>query len=100
MCIRDRYVTDLQLEKRFKGYNKLTLNQDYVIDKDATSLFIKIEKTLECGEEYHLKIETLQHDGSTRELLVLFTPKGLFINILHFHNSPQINFLNQKFKVY
>ena len=86
-------VFTLHLEKIFKGYNKLT-SQDYVINKDKTSLFIKITKKLECGEEYHLKIKTLQHDGSTRELLALFTPKGLFINILHFHNSPQLNFLN------
>ena len=53
-------VFTLHLEKIFKGYNKLT-SQDYVINKDKTSLFIKITKKLECGEEYHLKIKTLQN---------------------------------------
>ena len=70
-------VLTLHLEKIFKGYSKLT-SQDYVINKDKTLFIINITKKLECGEEYHLKIKTLQHDGSTTELLALFTPKGLF----------------------
>ena len=71
-------VTALELEQIGRGYNQLTINQDYAIDKDDACLFINIKKNLTCGEEYHLKIEALQHDGTTVEWLVLFTPKGLF----------------------
>ena len=71
-------VTALELEILGTGFNKLQIQQDYAIDKDDACLFINITKTLKCGKEYHLKIETLQHDGTTVEWLVLFTPKGLF----------------------
>ena len=77
-------VTALELEQIGRGYNQLTINQDYAIvkddaiDKDDACLFINIKKNLTCGEEYHLKIEALQHDGTTVKWLVLFTPKGLF----------------------
>ena len=71
-------VTALELEQIGRGYNKLHKHRDYVIDKDETTLFINIKKILNFGEEYHLKIRTLQNDGGTVEWLALFTSKGLF----------------------
>ena len=60
-----------------RGFDRLMV-QDYAIDKDNELLFINITKMLNCGEEYHLKIKMLQHDGNTAEWLLLFPPKGLF----------------------
>ena len=82
-------VFALELEKIGNGYSKLAPNHDYAIDKDETSLFINITKILNCGEEYHLKIETLQNDGSTVEWLVLFTLKGLFKYCVFKFSIPQ-----------
>ena len=88
-------VTALELEQIGRGYNKLHKHRDYVIDKDETTLFINIKMKLKGGEDYHLKIETLQQDGSTVEWLVLFTSKGLF-SLIRFCNFISTTFISQR----
>ena len=60
-----------------RGYNKLNKNQDYEVNSDRTSLFVKITKKLECGEKHHIKMFILLSFGTkwrqqVTELITLF----------------------------
>ena len=69
-------VFSLEYEKMGRGYNKLNMNQDYEVNSDRTSLFVKITKKFECGEKHHMKMKVLEPSGGITELITLFQPKG------------------------
>ena len=70
-------VFSLEYEKMGRGYNKLNRNQDYEVNSDRTSLFVKITKKFECAEKHHMKMKVLEPSGDITELITLFQPKGL-----------------------
>ena len=82
-----KVVFSLEYEKIGRGYNKLEKHKDYEVFRDDTTLFIKMTKKFECGEEHHLKIKVLGPDEKIVDLLTLFKPKGWILkSILQYNN--------------
>ena len=84
------------------GYSELTKGTDYEEHRDATSLFIKVTKELDCGKEHNLKLNLNQTvDGTDAEWIIHFKPKGKtqifkFYDYLRFHEISSISSLRTK----